>query len=181
MDSVDANRLNCNVWCHFYQHGSLCIHITSDTSLGIFHDGGQSAMSCLHFPVQVLDLNKHSRTLTFPLHSLAFTNTHEYKMVEIFRQHTSWDTYHYSASSKYSNSIRGDTKALSKLTSCPLESPSSFFCWLQLSVAVWARCRLITLFSQMSLSSTFLLGEVMSLVAVIAKHPVLCMNIEAEC
>lgn len=36
-------------------------------------------------------------------------------------------------------------KALSELTSCTLESPSSFFCWLQLSVAVWARWRLITL------------------------------------
>lgn len=35
-------------------------------------------------------------------------------------------------------------KALSELMSCTLESPSSFFCWLQLSVAVWAWSRLIT-------------------------------------
>lgn len=60
-------------------------------------------------------------------------------------------------------------KALSELTSCPLESPSSFFYWLQLSVAVWARCRLITRLSQMSPSSTFILGEVKSPVGVIAK------------
>lgn len=36
-------------------------------------------------------------------------------------------------------------KALSVLTSCTLESSSSFFCWLQLSVVVWVRRRLITL------------------------------------
>lgn len=90
-----------------------------------------------------------TQTLSRP-HSLSSLprsrkHTHEYKMAEILRQQALAEmtiiTVHLLSIPTQSEVIQ---KALSELTSCPLESPSSFFCWLQLSVTVWARCRLIT-------------------------------------
>lgn len=49
-------------------------------------------------------------------------------------------------------------KALSGLTSCSLESSSSFFCWLRLSVAVWVRRCLITLLSNKPIFRIYVQG-----------------------
>lgn len=62
------------------------------------------------------------------------------------RTGTSRDDYHYSASSKYSNSIRGDTKGLIRADELPSQVP--FFLLLliaAISGCVGARCCLITL------------------------------------
>ncbi len=70
----------------------------------------------------------------------SYGHTHEYKMAEILRQHsrtgTNRDDYHYSASSKYSNSIRGDTKGLIRADELPSRVP--FF--LLLLIAAISGC-----------------------------------------
>lgn len=122
---------------------------------------GRSAVSGVHLSAWVLDLHKHSHIPSFSLQSLALTDTR----MNTKRQRSSDSTLaempiitvHLLSIPTQSEVTQ---KALSELTSCPLESPSSFFCWLQLSVVVWARCRLITRLPQMSPSSTFMLGGV---------------------
>lgn len=73
--------------------------------------------SCLHFPAPVLDLqNTPTSSLSLSLHSFALTDTWTQNgrasQTAHTRAGTSQDDCHYSASSKYSNSIRGDTKGL---------------------------------------------------------------------
>ncbi|KAL7376887.1 hypothetical protein ABVT39_017861 [Epinephelus coioides] len=67
-------------------------------------------------------------------------HAHEYKTAEILKQPTqtgtSRDDYHYSASSKYSNSIRGDTKGLIRADELPSRVP--FF--LLLLIAAISGC-----------------------------------------
>lgn len=104
------------------------------------------------------ELQQHTYSLTCSHHSLTFLNTHtnikwqrssDIKRGQALAEMTII-TVHLLSIPTQSEVMQ---KALSELTSCPLESSSSFFCWLQLSVDVWARCRLITLLSQMSPSS----------------------------
>lgn len=93
-------------------------------------------MSCVHFPPRVLDLDKHSHPCSLSSLPRSYECTHKYKMVEILRQHARRDAYHYSASSKYSNSIRGDTKGL--IRADELHSRVPFF--LLLLIAAISGC-----------------------------------------
>lgn len=79
-------------------------------------------------------------------------------MAKIVKQHTytstDWDYHNYSGSCKYSNPIRSTTKTLSELTRCP-RVPTFILYWLRLSVAVWVKCCLITLFPQSQTMGSF--------------------------
>lgn len=77
------------------------------------------------FPLELLTYtNAPASSLSLPRSLRARMNI---KWLQIFRQHartgTSRDDCHYSASSKYSNSIRGDTKGLIRADELPSRVP----------------------------------------------------------
>lgn len=141
----------------FSQKALFCIHITSHMTLD--QSSWWRTMPCLHFPARVLDLHKNSRfshSLFAPSLIQTRMNTKRLRSSDNAPRQIPSEmaiiTEHLLSIPTQSEET---WKAWSERTSWPLESPSSFFCWLQLSASVWARCRMITLLSQMSPSSIF--------------------------
>lgn len=115
--------------------GTLCSHVIQwDIRLVFLTEG---VRSCLHLSPSDFDLRKHSQICPHAdKHTLASTQPkHTLAPMAVITEHL--------LSIPTQSEVMW--KAFSELTSCTLQAPSSFFCWLQLSVAVWARCCLIAL------------------------------------
>lgn len=138
VSAVKIETMKASEWVKIIMLDNKILMRVVHTSSGKTLDWISWQRAPVHVPVSQLGILTSANTCTS---SLTLINTHLQTHME---QHTSLHviTEHLLSIPTQSVVIQ---KALSELTSSTLESPSSFFHWLQLSVAMWAKWRLIAL------------------------------------